>query len=146
MSAGPSTVYLAARYSRRDELRDYRRELEAAGYPVRARWLDGDHEISGRGDGPDANRDRVRFAMEDWEDVTRATFVIVFTEEPRSTNGRGGRHVEFGIALGRGTHCVVIGPLENVFHYLPWISNYPSWEAFRETWAVFPLPGKGGGS
>lgn len=34
-------VYLAARYSRREELCRYREELTALGYVVQARWLNG---------------------------------------------------------------------------------------------------------
>ena len=35
-------VYLAARYSRRDELNGYADELRAAGHRVDARWLRGE--------------------------------------------------------------------------------------------------------
>lgn len=31
---------------------------------------------------------------------------------------RGGRHVEFGIALEREIPIFVIGPRENIFHYM----------------------------
>jgi len=58
--------------------------------------------------------------------------VITFTETPRSSNSRGGRHVEFGIALGMRKRAVVIGPRENVFHCLPfpYIEWYPDERAF----------------
>lgn len=42
-------IYLAARYSRREELCGYRSELEARGHRVQARWLNGEHQLSNEG-------------------------------------------------------------------------------------------------
>jgi len=127
-------VYLAARYSRREELCRYREQLQELGFDVQARWLDGSHELDGRGLSVEAKVDeRTRFALEDWEDVTKADWVISFTEIPRSTPGRGGRHVEFGAAMALERRCIVIGPRENVFHHLPRTEHLGDWEAFLET-------------
>lgn len=41
------SVYLAARYGRREELCRYKSDLEAAGYQVPARWLLGEHHVHG---------------------------------------------------------------------------------------------------
>lgn len=124
-------VYLAARYSRRDELNGYRKTLEALGYVVTSRWLDGGHQLGGDGLSVQAaDTERQRFALEDWQDVMTAELVVSFTEEPRKTNGRGGRHVEFGAAYASGKWCVVIGPRENVFHHLPKVACYASWDEF----------------
>lgn len=71
---------------------------------------------------------RAKFAMDDWEDVTSAHLVINFTEPPRSNASRGGRHVEFGIALSRGARVIVVGPRENLFHWLPWVEQCDTWE------------------
>lgn len=43
-------VYLAARYSRRVELCEYREQIRAAGHEVTSRWLDGDHQIDDKGE------------------------------------------------------------------------------------------------
>lgn len=43
---------------------------------------------------------------------------------------RGGRHVEFGMALALAKRCIVIGPRENVFHLLPQVEQYDSWEQY----------------
>jgi len=105
-------IYLASRYSRREELRDYRRRLQEAGFDVQARWLNGEHQMD--------NADTIEaFANDDWEDVNAAECVVNFTEPPRSGANRGGRHVEFGIALARGVRVVVVGHRENIFHWLP---------------------------
>lgn len=124
-------VYLAARYSRREELLQYREELERFGMSVTSRWLDGNHQIDDEGLSAEAKAgERERFASEDYGDVFDADTVISFTETPRSSNSRGGRHVEFGVALGLGKRVVVIGPRENVFHCLPTVEYHLTWEEF----------------
>jgi hypothetical protein len=42
-------IYLAARYSRREELCRYRESLRSLGYRITSRWLDGGHELDERG-------------------------------------------------------------------------------------------------
>lgn len=119
-------IYLAARYSRHPEMRRCREDLEALGHTVTSRWINGDYQMSN--DSADEDQAR-RFAEEDWDDLAGADCVISFTEPPRSTNSRGGRHVEFGIALGRGLDAIVVGPRENVFHCLEGVDVYETWEA-----------------
>ena len=65
--------------------------------------------------------------------MKEAQCVISFTEEPRKTNGRGGRHVEFGGAIALQKICVVIGPYENVFHHYPGVEHYASWRDFLDS-------------
>lgn len=125
-----SRIYLAARYSRREELCGYADQLRAAGHVVTSRWINGNHQVDDRGLSVEAHRsERERFAMEDFEDVCTANVIINFTEQPRSSNSRGGRHVELGIALGLGMRCIVVGPRENVFHCLPSVAVYETWES-----------------
>jgi len=138
-------VHLAAQYGRRVELCGYRDQLRDLGYDVQARWLDGKHQISdsgvpigddnerlvegdSRSDSPRAAALREKFAVEDLHDVMLADIVINFTE-PRSTASRGGRHVEFGIAL-RNMLCrlIVVGHRENIFHWLPDVEFYETWD------------------
>jgi len=42
-------IYLASRYSRREELCGYRTQLESMGVEVTSRWLNGAHQISDTG-------------------------------------------------------------------------------------------------
>lgn len=114
------------------------------GYDVQARWLDGKHQIDNVGkplgdhgeslveDGENASYEaanlRAQFAKDDFEDVTKAELVISFTEPPRTTATRGGRHVEFGIALGLRTPVFVIGYRENIFHWLPRVHFFETWD------------------
>lgn len=116
------SVYLSARYARREELLVYRRSLTMAGIACTARWLDGE------GDDMAVN------AQHDVDDVKRADMLVNFTEEPLEHSplpfvGRGGRHVELGIALALGREVLVVGPRENIFHHLPSVYRVPTWAA-----------------
>ena len=111
-------IYIASRYDRRFEMLGVTGVLMRAGHVVTSRW------IEGRGDGPEVA------AAEDLEDVLRADCLVSFTEEPAvgvAWSARGGRHVEFGLALAAGKRLCVVGPRENIFHFLPRV------EVFRST-------------
>lgn len=122
-------IYLASRYSRIGEMQAARADLVAAGHTVTARWVNGDHQAA------DDNLDSplaAGFALDDCEDLRKADCVISFTEAPRTGATRGGRHVEFGLALALGKRAIVIGHRENVFHSLPYVEFFPSWaQAYR---------------
>lgn len=139
--------YLASRYSRRLELCEYRTALMMRGHTVTSRWLNGSHQISRDGvpindDGEaliestdlsnEAAQLREKFALDDLGDIECADVFIAFSEPPRSTASRGGRHVEFGYARALGKVICVVGAPENLFHYLPGVLIYPDWPAFFE--------------
>lgn len=128
-------VYLAARYSRRLELCGYAAELYADGHHVTSRWLLGNHQAEN--DQLHRGADAERFAAEDLADVSEAALVVAFTEVPRTSNSRGGRHVEFGYALGLGIAVVIVGPRENVFGCL--VPQFETWRDFTANWAALPL-------
>lgn len=129
-----SQGYLAARYSRREELCGYRSALEERGHSVPARWLLGEHQVHGleasravENDGPVPVDLAVKFAQDDVEDILAADWQINFTEKPRKVKTRGGRHCELGIFLGLkfaggewgNRKLYIVGPYEHVFHCLP---------------------------
>lgn len=138
-------IYLASRYSRREELCVYRKELETRGHVVTSRWLNGSHQISDKGvpigdhgeklvegdsgaDSREADELRQHFVTEDCADVKAADLIISFTEPPRSALGnRGGRHVEFGMAVAWNKELIVVGYRENLFHYLPRVTFFATW-------------------
>lgn len=135
------SIYLAARYSRRAELCGYRDDLHQRGHEVTSRWLNGDHQISDNGtpigeDGESlvefgqterAAQLRQHFAIEDLQDVNEAQMLIAFTEPPRSSASRGGRHVELGYALAMDKQVIIVGPRENVFCWLPHVEAFETW-------------------
>lgn len=129
-------IYLAAKYSRRAELIGYAAELENLGHVVKARWLSENHDLPPGGD-PALG---LRFALDDMEDCSKADCVISFTEQPGQPGAgrnRGGRHVEFGMALQRRLisrgygwpRLLVIGWRENVFHYASEVEFFETWDA-----------------
>ena len=132
-------IYLAARYSRREELNDYKADLEAMGHVVTSRWLSGEHKWDGEGVEHSENDDMLtvppeiaqRFAMDDLEDIDVADALIAFTEVARTGPARGGRHVELGYALGRDLIVFAVGPVENVFVAHPSVTVFDRWEPDR---------------
>lgn len=120
-------VYLAARYSRREQLKELAAELERMGHTVTSRWLE--TEWVNRPDQSSAAPPeyRQKYAAIDLEDVRAADVVISFTESP-GDGSRGGRHVEFGYALALGKRMIVVGHRENLFH------EHPTVEFFGSTW------------
>lgn len=118
------SVYLAGRYDRREELLGYSRELESMGYEIVSTWLDGYHD----------GLPNDIIANDDYADLLDAEIVIHFTETPEAGYNRGGRHVEFGLTYQIALRIIIVGPRENVFHWLPDVEQYNSWEEAK--WAL----------
>ncbi len=111
-------IYLAARYSRRDQLRELATELRRMGHTITSRWLE-TKWVNRPNDSSTAPPEyREQYAQIDMEDVKAADMVINFTEAP-GDGSRGGRHVEYGLAVAWGKGLVVVGHRENLFHHLP---------------------------
>lgn len=126
VAKGP-LIYLAARYSRREELIAYGQELAVAGIGrVEARWLTEEHDWDGS-ESPEGLAIAQKYATDDVEDLAAAHAVVVFSEPPGECR-RGGRHVEYGKAVGLRKHVIVVGPLENVFYGLPTVPRFADWE------------------
>jgi hypothetical protein len=134
-------IYLASRYSRYPEMQRYATELAANGHIITSRWIEGDHQIDNEGLSAQADAtDRIRFAEEDRRDLCGADCVISFTEAPRSSNSRGGRHVEHGMALALDKRVIVVGHRENVFHCLPEVEFYETWDEVRAALGLVVVP------
>ena len=72
---------------------------------------------------------REQFAVEDFSDVFDCELLIAFTEPPRSSASRGGRHVELGIALGLMKRVWIVGYRENIFCWLEDVRFYETVDA-----------------
>ena len=70
------------------------------------------------------------YALNDVDDVCAADAMVFFTD-PTKTITRGGRHVEFGMAVILETPILVVGDHENIFHHLPGVSHYKNWEQVK---------------
>lgn len=124
-------VYLASQYNRRDELRKYRDQLVTIGVEVTSRWLDETEPL----DGHLTHRDASWYshtATVDLEDVDVADIIVFFSEDPLKGVPRGGRHVEFGYAIARNKSIYTVGVKENVFHYLPNVYHFDTFEQLLE--------------
>ncbi len=118
-------IYLASRYSRRDEMRHLAARLRSLGHNITSRWLEA--EWANRPDSSSAApaEYREKFAQIDMLDVQVSDTVISFTEAP-GDGSRGGRHVEFGLAVAWGKRLIVVGHRENLFHHLPAVEFFAS--------------------
>lgn len=72
------TVYLAARYSRHQEMQQYASDLRAAGFQVSSSWIDGGHEIIKEDISEVAQAKRRQFAELDLADLASANMLISF--------------------------------------------------------------------
>jgi len=128
-----SKIYLAARYSLHPELQEYARQLSYDGHTITSRWIWGSHQIddSNLADANDVP-EKIKFALEDREDLEMADTILSFTEPPRSSASRGGRHVEYGMALALNKQCMVVGPRENIFHWLPEVAVFDTFDQARK--------------
>lgn len=116
-------IYLASKFANATLMRDHRIDLAALGHTVTSRWID-------------SSGDDSHYTASDWhadavqciEDV-KACDVLVHCI-PDDHGGRGGRHVEFGMALALGKGLIIVGERELVFHWLPHVASFPTWDAF----------------
>ena len=124
-------VYIAARFSRRAEAHRLAQFLKEYGHTITSRWVlpDTDHVLPTGLSDQASDAERQRFALEDYDDVMAAQWCVSLMEEPRN-NSRGGRHVEFGMAVALGQFLTIIGPRETVFHHLPDVQHFDSLAAF----------------
>lgn len=119
-------VYLAAQFSWKEQIAAKKRQLEQLGIEVTSTWTDetANPNCSLKDFQGDYHLD---MALRDLRQIDEADRLILFTVDPDTMTRRGGRHVEFGYAMGKGKDLLVIGPKENIFHHLP-IVQIDTWE------------------
>jgi hypothetical protein len=117
-------VYIAARYGRRAEMLGLAGLIERRGHTVTSRWILGEHEDK---DDSATFEMMSTWAAEDIADIKAADVLLAITEEPgAAVGGRGGRHVELGVALALGLTVLVVGPAEHIFHIAPGVEAFSS--------------------
>lgn len=114
-------TYLAARYSRWQEMRQVAERLEAMGHMITSRWVQGQHQCN---DDQLLNSPEwaIKIANDDLEDLWKADQLILFTD-PIRTATRGGKQVELGYAMALGLKIYIVGEPENVFQHLPHLTQ-----------------------
>lgn len=122
-----TTVYLAAAYSSKDDIRPYADQLREMGLEVTAQWLDEPHAATVPFTSRDPEELRA-FARRDIDDVARSEVFLFFSLDPEQPTKRGGRHVELGLAIAMKKRVIVVGPRENIFHFLPEVEVVATWD------------------
>ena len=133
-------IYLAASYSRRPEIEVYAEQLRGMSHGVTSRWHQGRNTpITGS---DDMQRFAHQYARGDIADIEAAELYIAFTTTPMPSEvpgapactapyKAGGTHVEFGIAVALARKLWVVGPRENIFHFMDEVVVFDDWEAAR---------------
>lgn len=92
------SIYIAAKYQRRFNLRPLAEHLQSLGYEVTAQWLwDGEE-----------GKPIQEAAIMDVNDVLRADTLVFIGEPQASENRGGGRWFEFGMAHALGKRCIAV--------------------------------------
>lgn len=117
-------VYLAAAFSRQDEIAAVASRLTEKGIEVTSRWLH-------------VKKERLENAFMDVEDVRRADILVRFTDNISSNLVptrliSGARHFETGLAWERGIPIIVVGGHQNIFDEFPNITHVDSVDELEE--------------
>jgi len=131
-------VYIAGQFNSKAQRLLDTALLVKNGIDVTSRWMyETVPHTANVTDLPDAYH--AETAMADLEDIDNADALLMFVptekelvDTPIRAASRGGRHFEMGYAYRAGKPIYIIGPKENVFHFLPLglIRHFDSLEAF----------------
>lgn len=139
-------VYLAAAWSRRDEMREIATDLRSLGVEITSRWLIEAHAPPGG-----EERHMRENACIDLEDVRQSDCIVRFTDTLDTVSPiarhfvgdghaswyvphkylSGARMVEMGYALALGKAVVVVGGKQNVFDRLPQVIHLKDVEELK---------------
>ncbi|MGH3834083.1 MAG: hypothetical protein ACRDSF_00040 [Pseudonocardiaceae bacterium] len=125
-------IYLASDYNHQWEMKKKRADIEGRGYTVISCWIDSPQRaagIGGVGISDDNLAEYELCAIRDLADLDQCSEFVMFSTGELS---RGGRHTEYGYALGKKMLIHLVGPREHTFHCLPspFMTHYPTWELF----------------
>jgi nucleoside 2-deoxyribosyltransferase len=120
-------IYLAGHLTRREEIRAAASDLELAGICVVSTWHT-EHVTSGMSIHDVSESFLRRTARRDLRQLRSATHFVLFSVDGDVKFTRGGHCWENGYADALGLKIVIIGPRQNVFHYLPVSRRVDTWE------------------
>lgn len=117
-------IYLAARYQQHPEMQRIATVLMQQGHEITSRWIWGTYASYDASLLDPCQRTLTQtFAAHDMEDLLAAECLIGFAEKP-GVISRGGRHVEWGMAVAWGKRLILIGEPEHLFHCLAQVEIY----------------------
>lgn len=129
-------VYIAAPYSMKDIIKARAQELISLGIGVTCSWVNEPHKPSTQMIDLTHEQNQA-YAIQDVEDVFAGDALVFHTDQTK-TLVRAGRHVEFGMAVLKNrfikpTPIIVVGDeYENIFHHLPNVSHFETWESAKD--------------
>lgn len=125
-------IYLAAQFHLKDDVGIRKEELVKLGYQVISTWTE--EAANGVCSLKDFEHNyHLEVSERDIREIDQCDILVLFTVDPDEYTRRGGRHFESGYAYGINKRLVIIGPRENIFHYLPGVDVYDTWEQFVGT-------------
>jgi hypothetical protein len=111
-------VYLAARYAWMLKMAEVGDQMKALGFDITSQWIYYAEE----------GKTREENAVMDLEDVRRADALVCYTFLEGTPIPGGGRHSEFGMAYAWGKKVYIVGPREQIFHWLPGVTQFDTTE------------------
>lgn len=124
--------YLAAGFSRKNEIAEKSQELENLGIKITSTWPH--EEMTANAKLHEVSDEYLRqHARKDLNEILAADALILFTQDPLVPFCRGGRMHEAGFAHALGKSILICGPRENLFHWLPEINQFNTWEDLKAT-------------
>lgn len=121
--------YLAAQFSWKEDIALKKKQLEELGVTVTSTWTDENAAANCSLKDFSGGYHR-EMAIRDLNEIDAADAIVLFSVDPDTLTRRGGRHVEFGYAAGKGKRLFVVGPQENIFHHIPEVLQFATWEQF----------------
>lgn len=111
-------VYLAASFSRKDELKGYRDMFTRVGIRVTSSWLDevapAHEHIADQTDDYNAAH-----AQQNLADMEFSSALVLFSNGTNSVSRGGGRFFEMGYMAALSKPIITVGEPEIIFQYLP---------------------------
>lgn len=124
-------IYVAGKFTSQVRLREEAQKLRRGGFTVSSTWLD-----ETATDYNATEEYKVECAQRDVDEVLACNTLILDTIDVSDT---GGREVELGLALqGDADWIILVGPRRNVFHYLPEITHFKTWDELHGFLAGIP--------
>lgn len=133
-------VYIASAFNTIATIRQYRDELKAIGIDCTSTWADETADPNIQMTDKSLTDSFLLFtAITDIKDIDRSDAVVLITQEPTKPFVRGGRMHEFGYAMGREKKLIICGPKENIFHYLPSVTECKDFEETKQALLKYQL-------